>query len=233
MLPLTHFDEKMMQPGQGRLLLAGQRLHVYNQSAMKKIRLDKEPVHSGLSVEEVILKRRSVRNFSGKPMSTAELSHLLYYSGGITGKQHGLRAAPSAGATYPIEIYPVINNVDGLTTGVYHYLVATHELQSIYDGDFHTGIARAALRQNVLAEANVVLVLSVVFQRIQHRYRERGQRYALLEAGHIAQNTYLVATSMGLGTCAIGAFYDDDINRLLGLDGKKESVIYLIAAGKI
>jgi SagB-type dehydrogenase family enzyme len=233
MLLWAPFDEKMIQSSQGRLLLAGQRLHVYNQSAMKRIQLDKELFHSSLSLEEVIAQRRSVRNFSGKPMSPVELSHLLYYSSGITSKHHGFRAAPSAGATYPIEIYPVINNVDGLTTGVYNYLVATHELQLIYDGDFHKEIARAALGQNVLAEANVVLVLSAVFQRIQHRYRERGQRYALLEAGHIAQNTCLVATSMGLGACAIGAFYDEDINRLLGLDGKKESALYLMAAGKI
>jgi SagB-type dehydrogenase family enzyme len=82
-------------------------------------------------------------------------------------------------------------------------------------------------------QANVILALSAIFQRTQPRYRERAQRYIFFEAGHIAQNTYLLATSMRLGACAIGAFYDDEFNRLLGLDGKNESVLYLLAVGKI
>jgi SagB-type dehydrogenase family enzyme len=200
---------------------------------MKKIQLAKELLDSGLGVEEAISRRRSQRNFSGRPLSLTELSHLLYYSGGITNRPNGFRAAPSAGATYPIEIYPVINNINGLEMGVYHYLVAAHELQVIREGDFSSEMARAALGQNVLAQANVVLILSTVFQRTQQRYRERAQRYILLEAGHIGQNACLVATSIGLSTCVIGAFYDQDFNRLLGLDGTKESVLYLIAAGKM
>jgi len=85
----------------------------------------------------------------------------------------------------------------------------------------------------MLVEANVVLVLSAIFVRTTRRYRERGHRYILLEAGHMAQNACLVATSMGLGTCAIGAFYDEAFNRLLGLDGKQENVIYLVSIGKL
>ena len=166
-------------------------------------------------------------------MSLAELSHILHYSNGLTDKRSGFRASPSAGATYPIEIYPVINNVEGLTTGIYRYSVSTHELELIREGDFRQEMAQAALGQRMLIEATVVLVLSAIFERTTRRYQERGQRYILLEAGHIAQNTSLVATSMGLGTCAIGAFYDEDFNRLLGLDGRQESVLYLVAVGKI
>ena len=200
---------------------------------MRKVQLTRELADSGLSVEKAIAKRRSERNFSRNPMGLAELSHILYYSSGLTDKRSGFRASPSAGATYPIEIYPVINNVEGLTTGIYRYSVSAHELEPIREGDFRQEMAQAALGQRMLIEANVVLVLSAIFERTTRRYQERGQRYILLEAGHIAQNTSLVATSMGLGICAIGAFYDEDFNRLLGLDGRQESVLYLVAVGKI
>ena len=164
-------------------------------------------------------------------MSLAELSHILYYSSGITDKRAGFRAAPSAGATYPIEVHPVTNNVEGLARGIHHYLVTSHELEVVREGDFRQEMARAALGERMIMQANVILVLSAIFQRTQQRYRERALRYILFEAGHIAQNTYLVATSMGLGACAIGAFSDEDFNRLLGLDGRQESVLYLIAVG--
>jgi SagB-type dehydrogenase family enzyme len=166
-------------------------------------------------------------------MSLVELSHLLYYSSGITDKRHGLRAAPSAGATYPIEVYAIANNVEGLVKGTYHYLISSHELELLREGDFGNEMSRAALQESMFVQANVILALSAVFQRIQQRYRERAQRYICFEAGHIAQNTYLIATSLGLGACAIGAFYDDQFNRLLGLDSRNESVLYVIAVGKI
>jgi SagB-type dehydrogenase family enzyme len=166
-------------------------------------------------------------------MSLAELSHLHHYSSGLTDKRQGLRAAPSAGATYPIEIYTAVNNVEDLTKGINHYLIASHELDLVREGDFRNEMSRAALGERMFKQANVILALSAIFQRTQLRYRERAQRYIFFEAGHIAQNTYLLATSMKLGACAIGAFHDDEFNRLLGLDGKNESVLYLIALGKI
>ena len=166
-------------------------------------------------------------------MSLAELAHLLYYSSGITDKRQVLRAAPSAGATYPIEVYAIANNVEGLARGTYHYLISSHELELLREGDFRNEMSRAALQERMFKQANVIVALSAVFQRTQQRYRERAQRYICFEIGHIAQNTYLEATSLGLGTCAIGAFYDEEFNRLLGLDGRNESVLYLIAVGKI
>jgi SagB-type dehydrogenase family enzyme len=200
---------------------------------MSMIRLPAEPASSGLSVEKAISNRRSQRDFRGETISLAELSHLLYYSSGVTDKRQGLRAAPSAGATYPIEVYAIVNNVEGLTKGIYHYLIASHELELVREGDFRNEMSRAALGERMFKQANIIFALSAIFQRTQLRYKERAQRYILFEAGHIAQNTYLLATSMKLGACAIGAFYDDEFNRLLGLDGKNESVLYLIALGKI
>lgn len=200
---------------------------------MKRIRLNQELTHNGLTVEKAIANRRSQRDFTGETMSLAELSHLLYYSSGITDKRQGLRAAPSAGATYPIEVYAIVNNVEGLAKGTYHYLISSHELELLREGDFRNEMSRAALQERMFKQANAIVALSAVFQRTQQRYRERAQRYICFEAGHIAQNTYLLATSLGLGACAIGAFYDDEFNRLLGLDGKNESVLYLLAVGTI
>ncbi|MBM3156279.1 MAG: SagB/ThcOx family dehydrogenase [Chloroflexi bacterium] len=200
---------------------------------MRKIQLTGELSYKGLTIEQAIANRRSQRDFSGQAMSLAELSHILLYSSGITDKRHGLRAAPSAGATYPIEVYALVNNVEGLSKGIYHYLIPSHELELTYEGDFSHDLSHAALGETMVRHANAALLLSAVFQRTQRRYRERAQRYIFFEAGHIAQNAYLVATSMGLGACAIGAFYDDQVNRLLGLNGRDESALYLIAVGKI
>jgi SagB-type dehydrogenase family enzyme len=200
---------------------------------VKRIHLTEELAYNGLTVEKAIANRRSQRDFRGETISLAELSHLLYYSSGVTDKRQGLRAAPSAGATYPIEVYAMVNNVEGLTKGIYHYLIASHELELVREGDFRNEMSRAALGERMFKQANIIFALSAIFQRTQLRYRERAQRYILFEAGHIAQNTYLLATSMKLGACAIGAFHDDEFNRLLGLDGKNESVLYLIALGKI
>jgi SagB-type dehydrogenase family enzyme len=200
---------------------------------MKRVHLNPELTHKGLTVEKAIANRRSQRDFTGEKMSLAELSHLLHYSSGVTDKRDGLRAAPSAGATYPIEVYAIVNNVEGLAKGIYHYLISSHELELLREGDFRNEMSQAALQERMFKQANVIVALSAVFQRTQQRYRERAQRYICFEAGHIAQNTYLVATSLGLGACAIGAFYDDEFNRLLGLNGKDESVLYLLALGKI
>lgn len=200
---------------------------------MSKIQLPGELDYKSITVEQAIVNRRSHRDFSGQAMSLAELSHLLLYSSGITDKRYGLRAAPSAGATYPIEVYALINNVEGLSKGIYHYLIPSHELELMHEGDFSHDLSHAALGEQMIRHANAVLALSAIFQRTQQRYRERAQRYIFFEAGHIAQNAYLVATSMGLGACAIGAFHDDEVNRLLGLNTRDESAIYLIAAGKI
>lgn len=166
-------------------------------------------------------------------MSLLELSRLLYYAAGITEPRYGLRAAPSAGALYPIEIYPVINSVDGLARGGYHYSPQDHSLELIKEGDLRLQAVQVALDQEIVGNANVALFMTAVFQRSQWKYGQRAHRYILLEAGHIGQNIYLAATSMGLGACAVGAFFDDEINRMLGIDGTREAVVYLIIVGKV
>lgn len=189
--------------------------------------------YQGLALKEAIEARRSVRNYSSEPLSLEGLSRLLHAAQGITAEQWGFRAAPSAGALYPIELYAVVHNVTGLERGLYHYAVREHRLELLRPGDFRAAVVQAGLGQDFLGQANVCLVLSAIFQRTRWRYRERTYRYVTLEAGHIGQNIYLTATSMGLGACAVGAFLDDQFNDLLGLYGKEEAVLYVLSVGGI
>jgi SagB-type dehydrogenase family enzyme len=189
----------------------------------------------GLHTEDAIQRRRSTRNYSGQPMTLEELSRLLYYTGGVNAERwgHKLRSAPSAGALYPIEIYPLVHRVEGLEPGLYHYAVQNHALELLRAGDLRGEVASHGLMQEFLGQANVVLVFTAIFQRLRWKYQERTYRYALLEAGHLGQNVYLAATSMGMGACAVGAFLDDDLNAMLEVDGQQEAAIYMLAVGKL
>ena len=185
----------------------------------------------GLTVEEAIEGRRSVRDFPGPPITLLELSRLLHRASGITDRTSGFRAAPSAGALYPLEPHVVVNRVEGLPQGIYRYRPGDHSLEAVREGDFSRQVSLAALGQEVVARAPVVLALAAVFERSRSKYGERSYRYVLMECGHVAQNVYLAATSMGLGACAVGAFMDDALNALLGLDGVEEAALYLICIG--
>lgn len=186
----------------------------------------------GLSVGEALALRRSLRRYRSYPLTLDQLGQVLYAAQGITDGR-GFRAAPSAGALYPLEVYVLAHSVSGLESGIYHYFPREHVLERLKSGDFRTAIAQAGLWQEFLAQAGVCLVLSAVFQRTRWRYRERAYRYVLLEAGHVAENIYLAATALGLGACAVGAFLDDEVNRLLGLDGKEEAALYILSLGVV
>lgn len=183
-----------------------------------------------LSVARAIERRRSLRDYAGRSLTTAELSWLLHAATGITGPG-GLRAAPSAGAQYPIETYVVVSRVEGLEPGIYHYAIADHALERVRRGTFAGDLVAAALGQEFLGQAPVVLVLAAIFGRLRWRYRERAYRYALLEAGHIGENVYLAAEAANLGACAVGAFFDDALNRLLEVDGTEEAALLLVPVG--
>jgi SagB-type dehydrogenase family enzyme len=188
--------------------------------------------YRGMSLEEVIENRRSIREYAGEPLSLEEFSRLMHAAQGITDQRRGFRAAPSAGALYPIETYIVVHDVAGLEPGLYHYAVVDHTLERLRTDNLRGAIMVAGIGQEMLGQAQVCFVLSAMFQRLRWKYRERTYRYALLEAGHIGQNIYLAATSMGLGACAVGAFLDDELNDLLGLDGQEEAALYLISVGQ-
>lgn len=191
--------------------------------------------HTGMPLWETLRKRRSIRDYSGKPMEMGELSALLFSAQGITGELHGtkLRTAPSAGALYPMELYVIAHNVSGLEPGLYHYGPFEHSLTALKKGNLRDEIYNAGLRQGALKEANIVIVLAAVPARTTGKYGQRGFRYIYMEAGHIAENILLEAVSLNLGAVPVGAFVDSMLDALLGIDGKDEISLYLVAVGKI
>lgn len=186
-----------------------------------------------MDISEAIRTRRSRREYAGGPLPLSALSQLLFAAQSITEPRREFRAAPSAGALYPIEIYPVVHNVDGLEPGVYHYAVADHGLEQLRTDDLRAAMTTAGIGQQMLGQAQVCFALSAIFQRTRWKYRERTYRYVMLEAGHIGQNIYLAATALGLGACAVGAFLDGKLNGILELDGQEEAVVYVIPVGKL
>ena len=184
-----------------------------------------EPARTGgMSVEEAIAARRSVREFRDTPMDMATLSRLLWAAQGITHPARGFRAAPSAGATFPLETYVVT------ATGVFHYIPRTHALEQLTDEDKRGALARAALGQPWVAKAGANIVFAAVFHRTASRYGSRGRRYVHMEAGHAAQNVLLEAVSLGLGAVPIGAFDDRQLADVLDLPQKTDP-LYFISVG--
>jgi len=171
-----------------------------------------------MSLEEAILRRRSRRDFKDSPLTLGEISQILWAAQGITGKT-GLRAAPSAGALYPLDIYLVVGKqgVDGLGEGVYYYLPQSHSLEPTLEGDVRQTLARLSLGQMSIAEAPLSLLITAEYERTTSKYGERGVRYVHMEAGHVGQNVYLQAEALGLGTVTIGAFQDEEISQALNL----------------
>jgi len=190
-----------------------------------------KPVYQGMTVEEALAKRRSRRKYTAKPMGLPQLSQLLFAAQGLTDKER--RTVPSAAARYPIETYVVVNTVEGLEKGIYHYSVKNHALEFIKQGDFKNAIITAGMEQEMLGDADVTFVLSAVFDRDYEKFGARGYRYAYLEAGLAIQNLYLQAESLGLGTVCIGHFIDKKVDELVGIDGKKEATIILQAVGTL
>lgn len=200
-----------------------------------RIVLPKPDLAGGLPTEDAINRRRSTRAYSPTPMTQTELSRLLFLMGGINSERWGyrLRTAPSSGALYPIEAYPVVHNIEGLSPGVYHYGVQDHTLAQLRAADLRSVVVQHGLGQEFLGQCSAVIFLTIILQRMRFKYQDRSYRYGLIEAGHLGQNLYLAATSMGLGACAIGAFMDDAINEMLGVDGVEEAAVYMLAVGKV
>ena len=188
-----------------------------------------------MSLEAALKQRRSVRDFEDKPISLVQLSYLLWASTGIQRIEGGyeFRTAPSAGALYPIETYVIANDVSKLERGVYHYSVRAHKLEELRRGDLRREITQAALGQDMCATAAAVFVWSAVFERCKRKYGQRAYRYVYLDAGHIAENLALATVSLNLGSCEIGALFDDEVNAILGIDGEQESTILMAVVGPL
>jgi SagB-type dehydrogenase family enzyme len=203
------------------------------------IALPREFAPSGRSFEEVLQSRRSVRDFSGAPMSLETLAKILLLGDGIVyewqtddGSTWGLRPAPSPGGLYPVEMYCLVLRVEGLTPGVYFYHAKDHALELVSEQDPTDILTEAVPAQaESIRQAAVCVALSAVMARVKFKYGERGYRFLLLEAGHISQNLLLAAEAENLGGVAIGGFLDEPLNTFLELNGVDEAVLYLTLLG--
>jgi len=197
---------------------------------MEEIKLTPPNLKGKLSLEEVLNKRRSIRDYKKEEISFEDFSQLLWSLQGITDKLNGLRTAPSAGALYPLEIYAVVGNVKGLKPGVYKYFPHSHSVKKILDGDKRKDLANSALGQESIIESAVNFVITAVYSRTTRKYSQRGERYVMIEVGHAAQNLLLQATALNLGAVPIGAFYDNKVKSVLKLN--EEEPLYIIPVGK-
>ena len=181
-----------------------------------------------ISLEEAIAKRKSIREFSQDSLTIQEVSQLLWACQGIT-HEGWKRAAPSAGATYPFEVYLTVRNVNDLEQGLYHYLCQKHQLELIRQGDLSRDLRKGCLNQLFIEKAAVNIILAAEFQRTTKKYGERGIRYVHMEAGHIGQNISLQAVALGLGTVPVGAFSDEQVKSLLAIP---EEPLYIFPVGR-
>ncbi|RZN38712.1 MAG: SagB/ThcOx family dehydrogenase [Methanophagales archaeon ANME-1-THS] len=198
----------------------------------ERIELPEPRYQSETSVEEALAQRRSIRAYSGDHVTLEEVSQLLWAAQGITDPEGTKRTAPSAGALYPLELYVVVGGVEGLDTGVYRYIPRGHELVKVRDGDLRAELATAALGQGHVRAAAIDLVFTAVYERTTVKYNDRGIRYVHMEAGHAAQNVYLQAVSLDLGTVTIGAFSDAEVKQIMHLE-EQEDPVYIMPVGRI
>ena len=189
----------------------------------------------GADLWQCLAQRRSQRDYLDRPLTQAELAALLWATQGITGAMGGyqFRASPSAGALYPVETYLAVHRVEGVAPGIWHFQVLDFALELVAAGDFRQPLAAAGLSQSFLGEAGAVFIWTGVLNRARWKYRERAVRYLFLDAGHICQNLMLAATALGLGVCPVGAFFDEEVESIVGVDQKEEVALYLASVGPL
>jgi SagB-type dehydrogenase family enzyme len=207
-----------------------------NQSrvVLETINLPAAEVSNGISVDQAIQNRRSVRSFSTTPLTLKDVSQLLWASQGITDSERGFRAAPSASRVFPMEMYMFTGNgtVQGLESGIYHYNPYNNTLEKVVEGDVRYNLSQAADQQKWVNDAPISLVITGNYQKMRDKYPDEriSARFVDLEAGHIGENIYLEAESLGLGTVAIGSFSDNQMINLLKLPSN-ETPIYIYPVG--
>lgn len=191
-----------------------------------------EPDAAGRShIEELIAKRRSVRKYADRELSEPVISRFLWAAQGISSKE-GFRTSPSAGALYPLEIHVIAGKGSGLEPGTYRYIPEEHTLIQEIAGDVREKLSKAAFSQPMVKNAHVSIVISAVYPRITGKYGKRGIRYTHMEAGHSAQNVCLLGVELGIGTCSIGAFEDEEVKKVLKLSADEEP-LYILPLGYI
>jgi len=203
---------------------------VFDLPSGKKFPLDE------IDLLQLVEKRETLRKYIDKPLTLEELSYLLWGTQGVkslTEKPLSKRTVPSAGSRHPFETYLLVNDVTGLSPGLYRYLALSHQLARLPDREnIKQTLTEACLKQQHVKTSAVTFAWVAVPHRTVWRYSQRGYRYIYLDAGHVCQNLYLLAEAIDCGVCAIAAFDDDLANQAIGLDGEDLFVIYLASVGK-
>jgi SagB-type dehydrogenase family enzyme len=184
------------------------------------IKLPEPQNRSNVSVEQAIGKRRSRRSYTNDPVLLGDIAQLCWAAQGVTDPINGLRAAPSAGALYPIELFLVVGSSD-LETGVYHYLSRDHALETVKRGEYRNQLREASLGQEHVGNGALDFVITGIYDRTTAKYGDRGrERYVPMEAGCVAENLYLQAEALGLGTVSVGSFHDDQVREVISAPGQ-------------
>jgi len=205
------------------------------------IKLPSPQLKGKVSLEETILRRRAVRRYRREPLDLSQLSQILWSAQGITGARE-FRAAPSAGATYPLEIFVFVGKQgviaseakqapEELQAGIYHYEADSHSLILHKPADLRLDLARATLDQEFIIDAPVDIVICALYHRTSYRYGRRGERYVHIEVGHVGENIHLQAVALGLATVEVGAFHDEEVREVLGVE-EQIKPLYVMPLGK-
>ena len=210
------------------MVLGIMMIHPSGSQGAEAIKLPPPVIRGGMPLAEALKDRRTVRSFASRPLDLGQISQLLWSADG-TSDSRGLRTSPSAGATYPLDLYLVVGErgVKDLPAGVYHYQVAAHALTPVAPGDVRAAVARASLHQGWMAQAPVLVVITGEYRRCTARYGERGVRYTHMEAGNVSQNLFLAAEALGLGAGIVGAFEDQALARAAQLPPAHEPLLVM------
>lgn len=184
-------------------------------------------------IQPLLQRRRSARKFTARPLLLADLAFMLWAAQGVTGEAGAylFRTAPSAGALYPVETYCAIERVEGVAPGLYHFHAGRFHLERLREGTCGQDIALACLGQQFMGQAAVNFIWTAVLRRNFQKYGDRGLRYVFLDAGHICQNLLLAVEAVGATACPVAAFFDDEVNDIIGIDGEEETALYLASVG--
>jgi len=220
---------KVLLSALGNMVIAVIFAGIFTKSTIaKEIPLPKPCYEGEKSLEEAIKSRRTVRSFRSQALTLTQLSQILWAADGITADRGyiKLRAAPSAGALYPLEIFIVVgeNGVKDMDAGVYHYIPDGHCLRMIGKEDVRIKVAKAALHQMWMAEAPAIMIITGEYKRCTRKYGERGIPYTYIEAGHVGQNIFLQCETLGLGAGIVGAFHNNEVIKVLGIDKRHDPI---------
>jgi SagB-type dehydrogenase family enzyme len=203
-----------------------------------KVALPRELAPADKSFDDLVLERRTARSFGSGAISLPALAKILYFSYGITADNaetdfpRPFRAVPSGGALFPLELYLHATRVQGLESGLYHFDPEDMTLDVLRRGDEIDRLAPILVQADLARQAAALVLVTAVFYRSTFKYGDRGYRFVLIEAGHLAENAVLAAGSTGLASASIGGFADREVDRYLGIDGLSESTVYALLLGR-